>query len=103
HSHTAQEEFFLILSGTGMLRMNNEELPVRSGDFVAKPAGQGLAHQFINTGTDILKILDCGLVVEADTVTYPDEGVVLVKPENMAFKSGQVLERWDSNPNQHPR
>jgi quercetin dioxygenase-like cupin family protein len=39
HSHTKQEEFFLILSGSGILRMNDEQYEVKKGDFVSKPAG----------------------------------------------------------------
>lgn len=75
HSHSLQEEFFLILKGTGTLRINNERKEVRAGDFLAKLAGKGIAHQFINTGTEILEILDCGLKVLGDIVTYPDDSV----------------------------
>lgn len=36
HSHSLQEEFFLIFDGEGVLRMEGEEIPVKKGDFVAK-------------------------------------------------------------------
>ena len=36
HSHSQQEEFFMILSGTGTLRLNEEEKTVRQGDFIVK-------------------------------------------------------------------
>ena len=75
HSHSLQEEFFLILKGSGILRMNDETAPVQAGDFVAKPAGRGIAHQFINDGTEVLEILDCGTKEANDVVNYPDEPV----------------------------
>jgi uncharacterized cupin superfamily protein len=102
HSHTAQEEFFLILSGKGAVRLEGETRPVVRGDFFAKPAGEGVAHQFINTGGETLEILDCGLVKADDVVLYPDEGTVLVKREKKAFRLGDALEGWTSDPNPPP-
>ncbi|WP_367566316.1 cupin domain-containing protein [Lacrimispora sp.] len=60
HSHSQQEEFFLILSGTGTLRLQDKEWAVKQGDFFAKPAGQNIAHTFYNSSDDILVILDVG-------------------------------------------
>jgi uncharacterized cupin superfamily protein len=99
HSHSRQEEFFLILAGSGILRMKDEEIPVNKGDFVAKLAGKDIAHQFINNGSEVLQILDCGLNERDETVTYPDEGVVLLKKERLAFKISDALKDWWSDPN----
>ena len=99
HSHSSQEEFFLILKGSGMLRMNDEEISVKPGDFVAKPAGKGIAHQFTNDGSEILQILDCGLNERDDIITYPDEGVILLKKQRLAFKLSDALKEWSSDPN----
>ena len=49
HYHLAQEEMFVILEGTGTLRVAGEMLPVRAGDVVAIPPGPEYPHQFINT------------------------------------------------------
>lgn len=100
HSHSRQEEFFLILAGSGILRMKDEEIPVKKGDFVAKPAGEDIAHQFINNGSEVLRILDCGLNERDETVTYPDEGVILLKKQRLAFKISDALKDWSSDPNQ---
>ncbi|MBL0385138.1 cupin domain-containing protein [Tumebacillus sp. ITR2] len=99
HTHSLQEEFFLILSGTGILRMNDEEHPVKQGDFVAKPAGKGIAHQFINNGTEVLSILDCGLEAPHDVATYPDEDIVYVKHLRKDFKLSEAVEDFTSDPN----
>ncbi len=71
-----------------------------NGDFVAKPAGKGIAHQFINTGEEILEILDCGLQVTDDVATYPDEDVVLLRKDRLAFKRADTLIGWSSDPNE---
>ena len=99
HSHSKQEEFFLILEGSGTLRMNDEKTPVKKGDFVAKPAGKEIAHQFINDGSEVLQILDCGLNEKEETITYPDDDVILVKKQRMAFKISDALKEWSSDPN----
>ncbi len=100
HSHSAQEEFFLVLSGSGTLRFNGKTMPVKQGDFISKPAGKGLTHQFINDGKDILEILDCGTREENDIITYPDENMVLDKKTDTVFSIGnKKAEDFSSDPN----
>ncbi|MCP4231355.1 MAG: cupin domain-containing protein [bacterium] len=98
HSHSAQEEFFLVLSGEGTLRFEGEEVPVKEGDFFAKLPGS--AHQFINTGGYILKILDLGTRPEVETITYPDESIILLKPERKAYRESDAINGWSSDPNE---
>jgi uncharacterized cupin superfamily protein len=98
HSHSRQEEFFLILKGNATLRMKNQEFPVKAGDFVAKPAGKDIAHQFINSGSEVLQILDCGLNEPDEAITYPDEGIILFKKEKLAFRVKDALSDWSSDP-----
>lgn len=99
HSHSLQEEFFLILKGKGTLRLNGKSLPITQGDFFSKPAGKGIIHQFINNGDDVLEILDCGTPNKNDVITYPDEDVIFIKNIGMAFKRVTKIEGWSSEPN----
>lgn len=99
HSHSLQEEFFLILAGTGTLRINDEYILVKKGDFIAKPAGRGIAHQFINTGEEVLEILDTGLKVKDDIAYYPDEDVLFARGQKKMFKQTDSLQDWNSDPN----
>ncbi len=99
HSHSKQEEFFLVLKGAGTLRLSGKKLRVKAGDFVAKPGGRGLCHQFINTGRGVLVILDCGTKDAGDRVNYPDEGVVLIKDKRKVMKNGRPLANWTADPN----
>ena len=103
HSHSQQEEFFLILSGTGQLRINNEEFKVKQGDFVAKPAGEDIAHTFYNNSDEILIILDVGTMEKEDTCYYPDEDVYLHKSNGSyhIFKGQDLDSSWSSDPNEN--
>ncbi len=101
HSHSEQEEFFIILSGSGILRMNDIEYEVIKGDFVAKTAGDGNAHQFFNDGDEILEIMDIGTVETEDICFYPDEDIFLVKShgESFVFRKEDNVIDWDTDPN----
>ncbi len=99
HSHSLQEEFFLILKGNGTLRLNGKTLPVKPGDFFSKPAGKEIAHQFINSGDEVLEIIDCGTLNKNDIITYPDDDVLLIKKTRMAFKNTSKIKGWSSEPN----
>ena len=100
HSHSHQEEFFAILKGNGFLIYNDEEFNVGINDFFAKPAGEGNAHQFINNSDDILIILDCGTKNDNDEIYYPDEDVTYRKMEKQAYRKGELIKGWSSDPNE---
>ena len=100
HSHSLQEEFFLILRGRGSLRIQEKIVPVKQGDFFAKPAGKGIAHQFINDGDEVLEILDCGIDDKNDVVEYPDEDLLMLKGSRLVFKKVQTLKDWSSDPSE---
>lgn len=100
HSHSKQEELFLIMKGNGILRMDGEEMPVCEGDVVSKPAGKDIAHQFINTGSEVMQILDVGTREPDDVATYPAENVVYIRSRKSAFNLGDKIEGWSSDPNE---
>lgn len=101
HSHTHQEEFFLILEGSGTLRLNDKEYPASKGDFIAKPAGRNITHTFLNTGSSTLVILDFGTAELFDECYYPDEGVTLRKDHGERTVSGppDAVRGWTGEPN----
>ena len=75
HNHHVIEELFFILEGEGLLRLGDEEHPVRSGDFIACPAGgPEVAHQLTNTGSGELRYLALSTDNDTDVVQYPDSG-----------------------------
>jgi len=88
------------MSGNGILRMNEEEIQIKTGDVISKPAGKDIAHQFINNGSEILQILDVGTREKDDIVKYPDENVILIKDEKLAFNINENIKDWTSEPNE---
>jgi mannose-6-phosphate isomerase-like protein (cupin superfamily) len=55
HRHADdEEEFYLVLEGTGTMRREEEEFPVRPGDLVRNPPGG--AHALRNTGSRPLRL-----------------------------------------------
>ncbi|MCB2308409.1 cupin domain-containing protein [Clostridium estertheticum] len=100
HSHSKQEEFFLVISGEGILRMNGEKILISKGDVISKPAGKDIRHQFINNGSDILQILDIGTREKDDIITYPDENVIYIKDKKQVFDIDNSIKDWTSEPNE---
>ena len=49
HAHSAQEEMFVVIEGSGTLRAAGEMLPIQQGDVIFIPAGPEYPHQIINT------------------------------------------------------
>lgn len=99
HSHSKQEEFYLIMSGQGIFRIDNKEILIKTGDVISIPAGKDNGHQFINNSSEILQILDIGTREKDDIVTYPDENVVLIKNKGLVFNIEDNIKGWTSEPN----
>jgi len=75
HSHRANEELFLILSGSGEVRLGAERRPIAAGDLIGAPAGgPASAHQIVNTGSGELRYLAIGTRESPDVIEYPDTG-----------------------------
>jgi uncharacterized cupin superfamily protein len=71
HCHSAEEEIFVVLEGSGTLRLGEEQHAVRAGHVIARPPGTGIAHQYI-AGEDGLVLLAFGTREPGDTIWYPD-------------------------------
>ena len=79
HCHHANDELFVILAGTGVLRYGEEEHGVSAGDVVVCPAGGvETAHQLRAGGPEPLCYLAISTMNEPDVLEYPDSGKVAV-------------------------
>lgn len=75
HNHYANDELFLILEGTGHLRLGTETHEVKAGDVIGCPAGgPETAHQLIATGSSDLVYLALSTMNEPEVMEYPDSG-----------------------------
>src|SRR5450631_4206612 len=77
HFHYAQEEAFVILEGSGTLRVACEMLALKAGDTVFIPPGPAYPHQIINTSSAPLKYLSISTKDSPEVVEYPDSGKYL--------------------------
>lgn len=79
HHHRVEEEMFLILEGTGILRYGENEYPVRAKDVIAAPAGdEKTAHQLRNDGKTDLVYLALSTRDPVDVCEYPDSQKIAV-------------------------
>ena len=74
HLHHAQEEMFVVLEGSGTLRVAGEMLPLKVGDIVFIPPGPEYPHQIINTSELPLKYLSISTKEQPEICEYPDSG-----------------------------
>jgi mannose-6-phosphate isomerase-like protein (cupin superfamily) len=61
HAHDSETEYYIILSGSGMVNDNGKDVPVKPGDTMI--TGNGAFHSIANTGS-------VPLVFHALIVTY---------------------------------
>jgi len=77
HSHYANDELFVIVGGSGTLRLGTQIHPVKAGDVVTCPAGgPESAHQLIADDASPLRYLAISSTHEPDVMEYPDSGKV---------------------------
>lgn len=102
HFHHVQEEMFVVLEGTGTLRVAGELLPLRAGDVVFIPPGPAYPHQILNTSNAPLKYLSISTRESPEICEYPDSGKFLATVTeggeqrfDVLQRKGQNLDYWD--------
>jgi uncharacterized cupin superfamily protein len=93
HCHSAEEELFVILEGSGSLLLGEDEHPVRAGSVVARPPGTGVAHAF-RAGDEPLRLLAYGTRDPNDICFYPRSGKVSLRGVKAIFRV-QRVDYWD--------
>ena len=93
HCHSAEEELFVIVGGSGTARVGDEEAPVRAGHVLSRPAGTRLAHSF-RAGPDGLECLAYGQRDNNDIIYYPDSRKVSFAGIGVIARI-ESLEYWD--------
>jgi len=96
HRHHHQEEMFLILKGSGTLRHGERDVAVKTGDFILYPAGDPVAHTFINTSPEPMEYLATGNRVSYEVCEYPEQGTVYVEVLDKTMRVEDVEGERDS-------
>ena len=96
HWHGAAEEALFILEGAGTLRIGEDTVAVRAGDWVAFPVGPDTAHRLDNTGDAPLRYLALSTQQPTDVVGYPDSGKIAAfsAPEGTRLGDPRWVAKW---------
>lgn len=77
HSHSAIDEYYMILKGQGHLRFNNSLIEIKAGDIIGKVRGPDNSTQILADLEETVVILDMEIrpdprYNEKDVIAYPD-------------------------------
>ncbi|MBV8171455.1 MAG: cupin domain-containing protein [Candidatus Eremiobacteraeota bacterium] len=89
HSHSAQWEFYHVISGSGTVRHEGGSDPITAGDaFIFRP---GEAHQLINSGNADLVVYVIADNPIGESWHYPDSGKIGVQaPKRMLARTAPL-------------
>jgi uncharacterized cupin superfamily protein len=93
HSHSAQWEFYHVISGTGIIRHEGGHTPIEPGDaFLFEP---GQPHQLINDSTGDLIVYVVADNPFGESCHYPDSNKWLVRSPERRLLSSDPLDYFD--------
>jgi uncharacterized cupin superfamily protein len=93
HSHSAQWEFYHVISGRGMVRDEVGNAAIEPGD--AFVFGPGEAHQLINNGSEDLIIYVVADNPIGESAYYPDSKKWLVRSPERRILRSEGLDYYD--------
>ena len=93
HSHSAQWEFYHVISGSGKVRHKDGTTPIESGDaFIFEP---GQPHQLINDGTEVLAVYVVADNPIGESGHYPDSDKHIVRSPARKLMRSDALDYFD--------
>jgi uncharacterized cupin superfamily protein len=98
HFHHAQEEMFIILEGSGTLRVAGELLPIGAGDVIFIPPGPDYPHHILNSSDAELKYISISTQERPEICEYPDSGKLAASPARNTWliqRRENSLDYWD--------
>jgi uncharacterized cupin superfamily protein len=106
HYHCANEEALYVIAGSGTVRLGDQRVAVRAGDWIAHPVGPEHPHQMINDGDAPLVYLAISTQHKCEVVGYPDSKKVAMSAGpswntswvRQIHKQGESLGYYDDEP-----
>lgn len=93
HSHSAQWEFYHVISGRGLVRHAEGTTPIEAGDaFIFKP---GEPHQLVNDSAGDLILYVVADNPIGESCHYPDSGKWGVRLPERRLLRGEALDYYD--------
>lgn len=96
HCHSAEEEIFVVLDGSGTVSLGDEETPVRRGSVVGRPPGTRIAHAF-RAGGEGMTYLAYGTREPNDIAYFPRSNKIYFRGVGMMARL-EKLDYWDGEP-----
>ena len=96
HCHSAEEEIFVVLEGSGTVVLGEEELTVRPGHVVGRPPGSRVAHSF-RAGDEGLAYLAYGTREPNDIAYFPRSNKIFIRGVGVMARL-EKLDYWDGEP-----
>lgn len=109
HSHSVREELYLVLKGSGTIRIGGHRTRVNEGDLISKPIGPDISTQFLADQGEQLRVLDIEIWPEdemktKEVIAYPDHGEILfggegwetIAPVDSLMASEDALANYDA-------
>jgi uncharacterized cupin superfamily protein len=93
HCHSAEEEMFVVIGGSGELLLGDESIPVRAGHVISRPAGTGVAHA-LRAGEEGMDVLMYGTREPNDIAYYPRSNKVFFRGIKLIGRI-ERLDYWD--------
>ena len=84
HSHSAVDELYVVLEGSGHLRFNGHLVEIVKGTIISKPIGPDAYSQLLADKGERLKVLDIEIWPDPrreskDLILYPDHKEILLR------------------------
>jgi uncharacterized cupin superfamily protein len=94
HCHSLDEELFVVLEGSGVVLLGDEEIPVRPGTVIDRPPSTKVAHSFRASADADLVYLVYGDLPPNDICFYPRSGKISFRGVGVIGRI-EPLEYWE--------
>lgn len=99
HFHYQEEELFLVLEGSAILRQGNHFREVKVGDVIFfQPQQPDQAHQFYNHTANPFKFFALSTMAPIEVVHYPDSQKTMTTVVGV-FRDNTTVDYWEGETN----
>ncbi len=96
HYHMGEEEHIWVLKGSVTLRLGDERIPMKAGDYVTFPAGQRAGHCLVNESGAVCRYVTIGQKRNPlDVVVMTDTNKVSVFATGEIYDKSATKQYWD--------
>jgi len=95
HFHMLEEEHILVLEGECTLRLGEERLRFRAGDYACFPAGHQVGHCLVNETDKVCRYIVIGEHSPNESCVYPDSNKVSSRWLGERYDRAAQRDYWD--------